>query len=359
MTVPEVAGGLRRTASTGARGSDALPLETARDLIMRQSIDGLLRPVGQFLADPDVSEVMINGPDEVWIERSGRISRTEARFASEADLAAAARGIAQFSGKRLTPEELSVEARLPDGSRVHIVQAPAARETSLAIRRFRKVDTGLPELVALGSFTEDAAEFLASVVYEHRNVLVSGGTGTGKTTLVNALARCIGPEERIVVIEDTAELQIGRPHVLYFEARWPDRYNRGGITVRELFLASLRMRPDRIIVGECRGAEAIDMIQAMTSGHSGGLSTLHATSPLDALGRLETMAMLGGLSVPLPALRRYIASAMDVIVQVVRVDGRRMVQDIAEVQGIADEGTYSLRKLYTRQPIGRGPLERA
>jgi pilus assembly protein CpaF len=316
--------------------------------VFDQTIRHLLGPIRDLLDDASISEVMINGPDEVYIERAGRLQLTDRKFADAAALEAAMRNVAQYVGKRLTAEELSIEARLPDGSRVHMLRPPAARNgLCVAIRKFSKTKLDLDALVQRGALTAHAAEFLGIAVALAKNVIVSGGTGSGKTTLLNCLSGMIPAGERIIVIEDSSELRLLQDHVLYFEVQAPDRNGRGGISVRDLFRGSLRMRPDRIVVGECRGGEALDMIQAMTSGHSGSLSTCHANTPVDALGRLETMAMMGGVEFPLHALRTQLASAIDLIVQVSRFrDGSRKIESIAEVLDLDEAGRYRLAEIY-------------
>ncbi|NCC26610.1 MAG: CpaF family protein [Gammaproteobacteria bacterium] len=308
--------------------------------IYAASLRHLLAPVWGFLQDDRVSEIMINGPAEIYVERAGRLELTEARFSNTQALDAAMRNIAQFVGKRLSTDQLSLEARLPDGSRVHIVQAPASgRGLAATIRKFARQHLRLADLIARGTLSASAAEFLDLSVALARNILVSGGTGSGKTTLLNCLSGSIPAGERILVLEDASELQLQQPHVLPLEVQAADRYGRGGIGIRELFRASLRMRPDRIIVGECRGGEALDMIQAMTSGHAGSMSTLHANSPRDALNRLETMALMSGIELPLRALRAQIGSAVDLVVQISRTrDGQRRVTHISEVRGLDDAG---------------------
>lgn len=322
--------------------------------LFQETLSYLLAPVQSLLADERVSEVMINGPDEIYIEQAGRISRTELKFADAGALEAAARGIAQFSGKRLTPSHLSLEARLPDGSRVHIVQPPAARNgLCIAIRKFAKSRLSIDDLVARGALTAEAAAFLSDAVLVRKNIIVSGGTGSGKTTLLNCLSAQIPSYERILVIEDTTELQLQQEHVVQLEAQAPDRFGESGISIRELFRASLRMRPDRILVGECRGGEALDMIQAMTSGHSGSLSTCHADTPHDTLARLEVMSLMSGVELPLQALRAQIASAVHLIVQVARhADGKRGVTEIASVTGLDEQSRYRVKTLFH---LGDGP----
>ncbi|MBV5266591.1 CpaF family protein [Pinisolibacter aquiterrae] len=335
----------------------------ARTRLFAGTIRRLLSPVGEFLSDPAVSEIMINGPNEIWVERRETIRfddgtrkdravlrRVEGRaFASVDDLEAAARAIAQFSGKHLSRDELSVEARLHDKSRVHILMPPAARNgLCIAIRRFGKASQSIPQLIANGSLQPDVALFLRVCLGLKKNVVVSGGTSTGKTTILNALSEFMDGDDRVIVIEDVNELEIKPAHTLYFEAQKPDAFGRGGITIRDLFKASLRMRPDRIVVGECRGGEALDMIQAMTSGHSGSMTTLHADTPLDALNRLETMALMSGLELPQRALRAQICSAVDVIVQLQRIGGRRAVVEVAEVGDLGASGHYELHSIFER-----------
>lgn len=325
--------------------------------LFEETLSYLLAPVQTLLADEGVTEIMINGPAEIFAERAGRIERTPLVFADDAALEAAARGIAQFSGKRLTADQLSVEARLPDGSRVHIVQPPAARKgLSMAIRKFSRSKLGLADLVKRNALTEEAAAFLTAAVRIRKNIIVSGGTGSGKTTLLNCLSAQIPSYERILVIEDTSELQLQQDHVVQLEAQQPDRFGQNGISIRELFRASLRMRPDRILVGECRGGEALDMIQAMTSGHSGSLSTCHADTPNDTLARLEVMCLMSGVELPLMALRAQVASAVQLIVQVGRqADGSRRITEIAQVRGLDENHRYVIDNLFRLTPGTAGP----
>lgn len=316
--------------------------------LFEKSLARLLNPVADYLEDEAVSEVMINGYSEIFIEKAGKIEKTNAQFDDEAALEAAMRNIVQFVGKRLDPLDPSIEARLPDGSRVHIVQAPAARKgLCVSIRKFSKHKLALSDLVDKGTLTEETSEFLSLCVAMAKNMIVSGGTGSGKTTLLNCLSSMISESERIIVLEDSSELQLQQEHVLPFEVQHPDRFGHGGISIRGLFKASLRMRPDRIIVGECRGGEALDMIQAMTSGHSGSLSTAHANTPKDALNRLETMMLMGGLEMPLAAIRSQVASALHLVVQISRFhDGSRRITHITEILGLSDDNNYQVTDLY-------------
>ncbi len=306
---------------------------TTRADIFTRTVEHFLSPVLGPLNDPTVSEIMINGPADIYVERRGRIDRLDAAFASHDALMAAIRNVLQFSGKRITPDTPLIDARLPDGSRVHVALDPVCLQgPCMCIRKFGKDLLTIDALIHAGAMTPMAAEFLRLVVLAEQNLIVSGGTSSGKTTLLNALSTAIPSHERIVVIEDSSELQLQQEHVLRMETRPPDRYGRGEVTIRDLFRSSLRLRPDRIVIGEVRGGEALDMIQAMTSGHGGSMSTLHATTPRDALSRLETLALMAKMDLPLYALRAQAASAIDIIVQVSRLpDGSRRITQISEV----------------------------
>lgn len=321
--------------------------ENKQDLYA-QSLSHLLAPIKPLLDDSTVSEIMINGSQDIYVERGGMIERSNAKFPDEYALEAAMRNVAQYAGKRFVPDEPSIEARLPDGSRVHIVQAPAARQgLCVAIRKFSEEKLDLATLVEFDSLSAEAAEFLKIAVMKAKNIVISGGTGSGKTTLLNCLSGMIPSHERILVLEDSSELQLQQEHVVCFEVQAPDRNGRGGIDIRGLFKASLRMRPDRVVVGECRGSEALDMIQAMTSGHSGSLTTCHASTPPDALGRLETMSLMAGLNIPLSALQSQLASAIDIIVQINRLhDGSRRVTHITQLSGLDESKKYCLEDLF-------------
>lgn len=318
-----------------------------------------LRPLLPLIDDPEVSEIMVNGHDCVYAERRGRISpEPSVRFRDEHELTAAAKCIAQYVGKTIGPDRPILDGRLPDGSRVCVVLSPIpARGTSINIRKFSR-KANVPEfLIQQKSAPRNVVEFLVLAVKACQNILVSGGTGTGKTTLVNILATAFATEERVVVIEDTRELQFQHGHVVQLEARPADRFGRGEITVRDLFRSALRMRPDRIVVGEVRGGEALDMIQAMTSGHRGSLATLHANTPADACRRLETMAMLADISIPLFALRRQVASAVDLIVQIVRIDRCRRISQVCAVDFDEDKESYLVTDLFTFSGLGADELQ--
>lgn len=327
--------------------------------IFAYTVDHFLTPVLPFLSDPTVTEIMINSAHEIYVEREGRLQRTDAKFPDDEAFLAAINNVLQFTGKRLTQDNPLVDARLPDGSRVHVVLQPLARfGTTMTIRKFSKSMFSLDKLVEMGSLTREAAEYLRVMVVAEKNLLVSGGTSSGKTVLLNVLSNFIPHYQRIVVIEDSAELELQQEHVVSLEGRGPDRYGKGQITIRDLFKSSLRLRPDRIIVGEVRGGEALDMIQAMTSGHAGSMSTLHASTALDALNRLETLAMMSKVELPLYALRSQVASAIDVIVQVTRFpDGRRGLTMISEVMPLDNsaghEGRYKVQDIF-RYELAKG-----
>lgn len=316
--------------------------------LYRKSLQRLLAPIQTHLDDESVSEIMINGYDTIYVESKGKIVKTTAQFKDEEAWQAAVRNITQFVGKRLTPENLSIEARLPDGHRVHIMQSPAAISgTSMAIRKFSKEKLDIAQLLKFGSMTPMCAEFLTIIVQLAKNIIISGGTGSGKTTLLNCLSALIPSDERIIVLEDSTELQLQQDHVVQFEAKPADPHGRGGINIRELFKGTLRMRPDRIVVGECRGGEAIDMIQAMNSGHGGCMSTAHANTPIDVLTRLEVMSLMGGVDLPLSAIRAQITSAIDLVVQINRFhDGRRLITHVAEVLPTGGEGQSEVNELF-------------
>jgi pilus assembly protein CpaF len=285
----------------------------------------------------------------VYVERGGRIVPTQARFAGLDALLAALRNAAQFVGKQLDEHHPVLEGRLPDGSRLEAVVAPAAPDGPLVcIRRFPEQTLSVARLAELGTLTRDAAAFLQACIAARLNLLIGGGAGSGKTTLLAALASNVPPDERVVTIEECRELRLSAPHVVALEARPPDAYGRGAVSVRDLFQAALRLRPDRVIIGEIRGPEAFDIVQAMTSGQGGCLATLHATLPRDTLSRLETLCVMGGCGLPLSFLRGQIASGVDVLVQLSRQPGgARSVTHVTEVVGVdADGSGYQVRDLF-------------
>jgi len=317
-----------------------------------------LGPILKLLEDPDVSEIMINGPSDVFIEKGGVIEKSDCAFQNEDELRAAANNIAQFVGKTITDEDPLLDGRLPDGSRICIVLHPvAAHGTSVNIRKFSAKALDPSFLIDRKAVSPEAMEFLLLAVRGGQNLVVSGGTGSGKTTLLNILSTACEDTERIVVIEDTRELQIQKEHVVQMEARPADPYGQGQITVRDLFVTSLRMRPDRIIVGEVRRGEALDMIQAMTSGHRGSLATLHADTPGQACGRLETMCLMADLGLPLESLRRQVALALDLVVQATRLhNGRRLLTHISEVDLDEATNTYIINDIFNLDTEGEMPM---
>ena len=305
-----------------------------------------LGPLEPLLADPDVDEVMVNGPGEVWVERRGRIEQTAVAFASEADLRHAIERILAPLGRRVDEASPLCDARLPDGSRVNVVIPPLALGgPCLTIRRFRRQGFSLDDLVANGTMPDSLADFLRARVRARASVLVSGGTGSGKTTTLNALSGAIPEDERIVTIEDAAELRLRQRHVVRLEARPANLEGRGEVSIRRLVANALRMRPDRIVVGEVRGAEALDMLSALNTGHDGSLTTVHANSPEDALRRVETLALMAGVGLPHDAVREQVASALDLVVHQARgADGHRRVESVAEVVRIV--GGVGVREVY-------------
>lgn len=324
--------------------------------VFDQTVSSLFAPVLRYLQGDTVSEIMINGYDEIYVEEEGQLRLTSCSFSSEHDLMSALRNLSQFVGRELNGQQPILEARLPDGSRVEAVIPPAAPSGPIvSIRKFRRQELTLERLVELGAFSNEMRLTLATVIRQKRNVLVAGGSGSGKTSLLNALASEASADERVVVIEDSQELQIRLPHVVQFESQPPDTHGRGAVTIRDLFRASLRMRPDRIVIGEIRGGEALDLIQAMTSGHRGCLSTVHATLPTDTLNRLETMALMSDVDIPLHVLRAQIASAIDTIVQVARrSDGSRRLTHISRVLGHGPGTGYRLEHVFEHCPGSGG-----
>ncbi len=322
------------------------------EAVFSETLLEFLGPVRRFLNDPSVSEIMINGPSQVYIERKGRIELTSVKFESDEAVMCALRNAAQFVGKHIDEEHPILEARLPDGSRVQAVVPPVAPDgPQVSIRRFFKDTLTIEHLVSIGSMTRDAADALSAIVAGKLNMLIAGGTGSGKTSLLNLLTRYVPAGERMLVIEDSREVEVQSKHVVYLEARAADVHGRFAVGIRDLFRAALRMRPDRIVIGEIRGGEALDIVQAMVSGHGGCMGTLHATYPRDTLTRLETMAMMSDVEIPLVALRLQIASGANVIVQVARLqDGSRKVTHITEVLGFdLESNKYLLQDVFVRQ----------
>jgi len=309
-----------------------------RDQLLQDVLDDLLGlgPIQPLLEDPLISEVMVNGPDRVFVERNGKLEKSSVRFSDDAEVLRVIDRIILPLGRRIDAENPTVDARLPDGSRVNAVVAPVALDgPSITIRKFSKERLRVEDLIRLGSLTEHMAQFIEACVVAKLNIVVSGGTGSGKTTLLNVLSEYIPEGERLVTIEDAAELQLNQSNLVRLEARPPNVEGRGEVSIRHLVKNALRMRPDRIIVGEVRGGEALDMLQAMNTGHDGSLTTVHANSPRDALSRLETLCLLAGVELPLRVVREQISSAVNLIVEQSRMrDGTRKVTGIAEVGGM-------------------------
>ena len=318
-----------------------------------------LGPLEPLLADPEVDEVLVCGTAPAWVERRGRLEATEVRFASDGELRHAIERILAPLGRRVDEAEPLCDARLPDGSRVNVVIPPLALDGPvLTIRRFRRRGFTADELVANRTLTRPLLDFLARAVRARASILICGGTGSGKTTTLNALSSFIGADERVVTIEDAAELRLRQPHVIRLEARPPNLEGRGEVTIRRLVRNALRMRPDRIVVGEVRGPEALDMLTALSTGHDGSLCTIHAGSPSEALRRVETLALMAGLGLPHAALREQVADAFDLVVCQARAgDGARRVTAVAEVVRVA--GGAAAREIYSLRdgrPTWRAPL---
>lgn len=329
---------------------DQIPKEVFEETLLQ-----FFAPIRPYLDDPAVSDIMINGPNQIYVEKKGQLHLTNARFETREALVAALRNAAQFVGKHVDELRPILEGRLPDGSRIEAVLPPAAPDgPCVSIRRFFKETLTVQKLIGFGAMTQDVALALQALVVAKLNVLVAGGTGSGKTSMLNALSSFIPDGERVVIIEDSRELQLQREHVCQLEARPADPKGRGEVTIRDLFRATLRLRPDRIVVGEIRSGEALDLIQAMTSGHGGCMSTLHATYPRDTTARLETMAMMSDVDMPLSALRIQLASAVNVIVQVSRLqDGSRKITHVTEVLGYDNVANqYQMQDIFVRQYHG-------
>jgi pilus assembly protein CpaF len=349
-----------RAAVSEELGRDATPLSrTERAAVEAALVDEILGygPLERLLRDPSVTEIMVNGADQVFVERAGRIEQTPVRFVDDAHVLRIIDRIVSQVGRRVDEASPMVDARLPDGSRVNaIIQPLSLRGPSLTIRKFAADPYTVPDLVDMGTMSEDAARFLASCIQGKLNVLISGGTGTGKTTLLNALSAYVPEAERIVTIEDAAELQLQQRHVVALESRPPNIEGEGEVQIRDLVRNALRMRPDRIIVGEVRGAETLDMLQAMNTGHEGSLTTIHANSPRDGLHRLEMLVLMAGIELPLRAVREQIAGGFDLIVHLARlVDGSRRISHITEVLGLEGE-VVTLQDLFFARPPRAGEV---
>jgi pilus assembly protein CpaF len=310
-------------------------------------------PITPLLNDDTISEVMVNGPEQIYIERKGQLIASDVKFASDSELIRVIREIAAFVGRRIDDDSPMVDCRLPDGSRVNAIIPPLAIDgASLTIRKFSKDPFTVQDLINFGSLTAEAAAFLEACVKAHFNILVAGGTGSGKTTTLNVLSSFIPDNERVVTIEDAAELQLRQPHKVRLESRPARIDGTGRISIRDLVVNALRMRPDRIVIGECRSGEALDMLQAMNTGHDGSLTTIHANSPRDTLARLETLVLMSGVDLPQRAIREQIASAIHLIVQQSRIrDGSRRITNITEIVG-REGDTITLQDVFLFEETG-------
>lgn len=338
---------------------DRIPPAMDRDVLVGSLLDEAigLGPVERFLSDPNVNEIMVVDPNTIFIEVGGKLVRADARFTNDDRVRATIERIVTPLGRRIDESVPLVDARLADGSRVNAVIKPLAlRGAAITIRKFSRKPFTMDRLIEVGALTERMAQFLMRAVIAKKNVVISGGTGSGKTTLLNVLSGAIPEDERIVTIEDAAELQLKQPHVVSLETRPSNMEGKGEYTIRDLVKNALRMRPDRIVVGECRGGEALDMLQAMNTGHDGSLTTTHANSPREAVARLETLVLMAGLELPVRAIREQIAGSVQLIVQQSRLsDGTRRVTAITEVVGISDKGDVELVPIFEFVRTGTGP----
>jgi pilus assembly protein CpaF len=317
-----------------------------------ESLRAFLKPVLPYLDDPSVSEIMINGPTDIWIERKGKVSKVDATFTEEG-LLGAARNMAQFVGRLLNDERPRLDARLPDGSRIHVVIPPIARKgTTISIRKFFKDKLTIDSLIKFKSMTAQMARLIDAGIHTKLNMLVSGGTGSGKTTLLNIVSSLIPDEERILTIEDSAELQLNQSHIVPFESRPPDKFGKGGVDMGDLLNSALRLRPDRIVVGEVRGGEAFFLVQAMNTGHGGSLATTHANTPTDTLRRIESLCLMAGIDLPMVAIRAQVASAINFIVCCERLhDGSRKTIALSEVLPLTEKGDYRTQDIFVFTPV--------
>ena len=333
---------------------ETVPTATLRQALMDELVG--YGPISPMLRSKEVTEVMVNGPERIFVEIGGKLVETGVRFASEQHLAKVIQRIVEPLGRHVDEASPMVDARLPDGSRVNAIIPPLALDgSSLTIRKFAEKKLTTDDLIRFGSMTKEMALFLEEAVKARQNILVSGGTGSGKTTLLNILSQFIPENERVVTVEDSAELKLSHRDIVRLEARPPNSEGKGRVTIRDLVINCLRMRPDRIIVGECRGAEALDMLQAMNTGHDGSLTTAHANNPRDAVSRLENMVMMAGFELPSKAIREQIASAINIIVQQTRLgDGSRKIVKIVEVTG-RENDVIQMQDIFEFRQTGVGP----
>jgi pilus assembly protein CpaF len=326
--------------------------------VFQDAIGSLLAPIKDLLENPEVSEVMINGPFEIFVEQKGLVFKVDNKFSDEEALMASMRAIAQSVGRVIDADNPRLDARLPDGSRIAVVIPPMAKNgTTVAIRKFSEEKLGLKDMIEFGSLSQDGARFLDCCMYLGKNTLVSGGTGSGKTTMLNVLGSRMPKTQRLLIIEDAAELQIHAEHVVQFETRKGDPA-RGikDVSIRDLVESALRLRPDRIIVGEVRGPEALDLLNAMGTGHEGSMGTVHANTPIDACTRLETLCLMGETRIPPDAIRKMVASSLQLIVQCSRYhDGGRRTSHISEVLGVDEYGRYITKDIFRWIQTGKDP----
>ncbi len=356
MMRPKVREALKRIMAQVAQD---LPPGTDQEQLMQEMADEALGlgPLERFLADGTISEIMVVDPHTIFVEKRGKLVRAEARFTDDEAVRSCIERIVTPLGRRIDESTPLVDARLKDGSRVNAVIKPLAiKGACITIRKFSKTPLGLNDLVGFGSLTDQMARFLTRSVIAKKNIVISGGTGSGKTTLLNVLSGAIPKDERIITIEDAAELQLNQPHVVSLESRPANMEGKGEYTIRDLVKNALRMRPDRIVVGECRGGECLDMLQAMNTGHDGSLTTTHANSPREAINRLEVLALMSGIDLPARAIREQIANSVHLVVQQSRFsDGSRRVTWITEVIGLDDNFEIQLRPIYEFLRSGTGP----
>ncbi len=321
-----------------------------------EALRAFLAPVVKYMDDDGISEILINAPDDVWVEQGGRLYRTDARF-TEDGIMAAARSMAQFVGRPLSEERPRLDARLPDGSRIHVILPPIARHgVTISIRKFFPGGLTPEQLVSFGSISWPMVSLIEAAVLCKLNVVVAGGTGSGKTTLLNCVSSFIPNEERIITIEDSAELQLTQEHLVSLESRPADEYGKGEVSIRDLLHSSLRLRPDRIVIGEVRGGECFDLLQALNTGHGGSMTTTHANTPKETLTRLESLALLSGIELPLRAVRSQVAAAIDLIIACDRfVDGTRKITHISEALPLDERGDYQVQDLFVFTQTARDP----
>lgn len=326
--------------------------------VFADAIGNLLAPIKNLLDDPSVTEIMINGHSEIFIEQQGLVHKAPNKFADEESLMASMRAIAQSVGRIIDADNPRLDARLPDGSRIAVVIPPMAKNgTTVAIRKFSEEKLGLKDLIQFGSISQDGARFLDCCMYLGKNTLVSGGTGSGKTTMLNVLGSRMPKTQRLLIIEDSSELQIKAEHVVQFETRKgnPERGVKE-VSIRDLVESALRLRPDRIIVGEVRGQEALDLLNAMGTGHDGSMGTVHANTPVDACTRIETLCLMGETKIPPDAIRKMVGSALQLIVQCARYhDGGRRTSHISEVLGVDEHGRYIVKDIFRWVQTGKDP----